>query len=202
MTFHFDDSIVKGFLFIQLNSLCSCVRPKIQPTRQPTRSTKILSSNPIRKKVSRKDASTSSKLPSIKKNPSVPKLSKRTSRRSSIDFESPIENSSRSKRAVSQKRLTQPVRCQSEELLCTSCTPEEVSLAIKICADLSQANKRSLVRPYKFKVVQKISVNTTHVICGDSQKRTLNKLKAILHGCWILDKSWLFSRWGITCIHK
>jgi len=165
-------------------------RPKIQPTRQPTRSTKMVSSNPVRKKVSRKDVSTSSKLPSIQKNPSV---SKRTSRRSSIDFESPIDNSSRSKRAVSQQRLTQPVRCQSEELLCTSCTPEEVSLAIKICADLSQANKRSLVRPYKFKVVQKFSVNTTHVICGDSQKRTLNKLRAILHGCWILDKSWLFS---------
>lgn len=159
-------------------------------TRQPIRSKKNAGSNPsVRKKPSKKDAS-SSKV-SIKKGSSEPKIAKRTSRRSSIDFQSPINNNSKAKTAVSQ-RMTQPMN-RSDELLCTSCTPEEISLAIKICADLSQIKKRSLVRSYKFKVVQQISANTTHVICGDSQKRTLNKLRAILYGCWILDKSWLFS---------
>jgi len=78
--------------------------------------------------------------------------------------------------------------------LCTSCTTEEVSLAKQLCVELAKnSQKRSLVRSRKFKVVKEISANTTHLISGDSQKRTLNKLRAILRGCWILDKSWLFA---------
>jgi len=114
-------------------------------------------------------------------------------RRSSIDFESPVINNNR-------KKLVQPPNklVNTEELLCTSCTPEEVNLAVKICAELAKTatQKRTLtssVRSYRFKVVKEMSASTTHVICGDSQKRTLNKLRALLRGCWILDKSWLFS---------
>lgn len=37
---------------------------------------------------------------------------------------------------------------------------------------------------------QKVSSQTTHVICGD-EKRTVNLLKAIAHGCWILNYDWI-----------
>ncbi|KAJ1524930.1 hypothetical protein ONE63_009788 [Megalurothrips usitatus] len=35
-----------------------------------------------------------------------------------------------------------------------------------------------------------VSVRTTHVVCGDS-KRTINLLRGIAHGCWILHQEWV-----------
>ena len=33
---------------------------------------------------------------------------------------------------------------------------------------------------------------TTHVISGE-ERRTLNMLKAIIRGCWVVSKSWLLA---------
>ena len=35
-----------------------------------------------------------------------------------------------------------------------------------------------------------VTSNTTHLVCGQ-KKRTINTLKAMLRGCWILSKDWL-----------
>ena len=34
--------------------------------------------------------------------------------------------------------------------------------------------------------------NTTHVICGDN-RRTLNVLKGISYGCWIVSVEWVIT---------
>lgn len=35
-----------------------------------------------------------------------------------------------------------------------------------------------------------VSPKTTHVVCGD-EKRTINLLRGIAHGCWILHQEWV-----------
>eukprot|EP00123_Amoebidium_parasiticum_P014692 comp22601_c2_seq1/m.34661 comp22601_c2_seq1/g.34661 ORF comp22601_c2_seq1/g.34661 comp22601_c2_seq1/m.34661 type:complete len:731 (-) comp22601_c2_seq1:124-2316(-) len=39
---------------------------------------------------------------------------------------------------------------------------------------------------------EKVTEHTTHVVCGD-QRRTLNVLGAIAHGCWLVSKDWVLS---------
>ena len=36
-----------------------------------------------------------------------------------------------------------------------------------------------------------VTSETTHLVCGQNNKRTINTLKAMLRGCWILSKDWL-----------
>ena len=35
-----------------------------------------------------------------------------------------------------------------------------------------------------------VSPKTTHVVCGD-EKRTINLLRGIAYGCWILRQEWV-----------
>lgn len=41
-----------------------------------------------------------------------------------------------------------------------------------------------------FLVSEQFSCQTTHVVCG-AQRRTLNLLQAIVHGCWVLSYDWV-----------
>ena len=37
-----------------------------------------------------------------------------------------------------------------------------------------------------------ISERTTHVVCGDA-RRTMNLVKGLVRGCWILSKEWVLA---------
>ena len=128
---------------------------------------------------------------------------------------------------------------QIEEIVCTSCTKEDIDLAKQLSKEFgpkdvissqsingasSQSSNssscrltRGKARPraLSVKVNGKVTTTTTHVICGYSSgkdannqcskdgptdernqmsvRRTMNVLKGILHGCWILSKNWLYA---------
>lgn len=70
----------------------------------------------------------------------------------------------------------------AKELVLTSCSTEDQDLALKISKTL----------PGKATVALQVRPSTTHVIAGE-ERRTLNMLRGLLRGCWILDKSWLLA---------
>ncbi len=101
------------------------------------------------------------------------------SRRSSIDFIQ-VRQSSQSRTRVKSQKAT--VALPPKEFVLTACTLDDQNLAQEMVKRL----------PGKAKVALQVGPSTTHVICGE-EKRTLNMLKAILRGCWILSRSWLLA---------
>ena len=96
-------------------------------------------------------------------------------RRSSADF---VQKNGSGMR-VSKDRIR-------NEVLFTSCSPEDVALGKELASKFPSGLLR---RP--FVVAKSVTATTTHVVCGES-KRTLNILRGMLRGCWILSKSWLY----------
>ena len=155
-------------------------------------------------------------------------------RRSTAEFESPMGSVTR--KLSSAKMNPKP---QIEEIVCTSCSKEDIDLAKQLSKEFgpkdvissqssngasSQSSNpsscrltRGKARPraLSVKVNGKVTTTTTHVICGYSSgkdansqcskdgpadernqmsvRRTMNVLKGILHGCWILSKNWLYA---------
>ena len=137
--------------------------------------------SPKNSKSSLKEAKTKFKVPTTR--PVKSQSKQKCHRRSSMDFEQPF--------------CQKPKVKSRPELVCTSCTQEDVNLAISLTTQYSQKpNSKTpgiLTRQYNFKVAQTIGPQTTHVICGSDNKRTLNVLRGILRGCWILSKNWLYA---------
>ena len=155
-------------------------------------------------------------------------------RRSTAEFESPRGSVTRK---LSSVRINP--KPQIEEIVCTSCSKEDIDLAKQLSKEFgpkdvissqssngasSQSSNpsssrltRGKARPraLSVKVNGKVTTTTTHVICGYSSgkdansqcskvgttdernqmsvRRTMNVLKGILHGCWILSKDWLYA---------
>lgn len=97
-----------------------------------------------------------------------------TSRRSSMDFIVP--------KAIKAIRKKTTMALSQKELVLTACPAE----------DQHMANEIVKVLPGKAKVALQVRSSTTHVISGD-ERRTLNMLKAIIRGCWVVSKSWLLA---------
>ena len=102
------------------------------------------------------------------------------SRRSSMDFVKPLTEPA----ALPSKSRGKKVLVR--ELVLTSCQPDDHKLVKDVVKRL----------PGRAKIEQRVSSTTTHLICGES-RRTLNMLKAILHGCWIVSLNWLYE-----CLEK
>lgn len=153
---------------------------------QPSSSAKENDVSHEKQKVS-KDKDTEFKKPLSEKHPNVSqKPSKRIvrslyqSRRSSADFVS-VNDLKKDRRKAALTLLT-------KELVLTSCSAEDVNLAKKLAKKL----------PGRAKVTTHVSPSTTHVISG-TQRRTLNMLRAILRGCWILSTSWILTSLEADC---
>ena len=91
-----------------------------------------------------------------------------------MDFHLP-----KAKKAIRKKTT---MALSQKELVLTACPAE----------DQHMANEIVKVLPGKAKVALQVRPSTTHVISGD-EKRTLNMLKAIIRGCWVVSKSWLLA---------
>ena len=97
-------------------------------------------------------------------------------RRSTLDFRTSNE-------------MKKTVRDQKEiwtEIVCTSCSTQDVNLIKQLIKKFTAAKTYP-----QLKLAKNISNKTTHVVCGEPNKRTLNVLRGILRGCWILTKDWL-----------
>ncbi|KAF2898014.1 hypothetical protein ILUMI_08155 [Ignelater luminosus] len=93
-----------------------------------------------------------------------------TTRRSTLDF---VEITQRKRR-----RLVHKIR--NPTIVCTRLHREEVENFTQIVKKLGY-----------FLVEDEVTPKTTHLVVGES-KRTINLLRAIARGCWIVTKEWLF----------
>jgi len=66
-------------------------------------------------------------------------------------------------------------------IVCTSCHKDDINLV------------KQLVKMFgTFSFSTTVTPNTSHVVSGEG-KRTLNLLKGLLQGCWIVTKEWVLS---------
>merc|ERR1712105_154237 len=66
-------------------------------------------------------------------------------------------------------------------IVCTSCHRDDSAMV------------KDLVRKFgQFTFSSSVTTSTTHVISGEG-KRTLNLLKGLMQGCWLLTKEWAYS---------
>ncbi|TRY78196.1 hypothetical protein TCAL_06764, partial [Tigriopus californicus] len=91
------------------------------------------------------------------------------SRRSSVEFMTP-------------KVKKCPKRPLWSEIVCTACSEEELTVTRQVLNTLG-----------KFKLASKVTPSTSHVIVGGDQGRwrTINWLKGVLQGCWIVSIQWV-----------
>lgn len=91
-------------------------------------------------------------------------------RRSTLDFQSMSQSSIKRLKIATTKQPT---------IVCTKMHKHEVVSFLKIVNKLG-----------RFKVEDEVTKNTTHLVAGEP-KRTVNMLKAIVRGCWVLKKDWV-----------
>merc|ERR1712096_88279 len=106
------------------------------------------------------------------------KNSSQASLSSSQQEENSSSNSGKSRRGKGG-RGNPPI--PSSNIVCTSCHRDDINLV------------KQLVKMYgTYSFSTSVSSNTSHVVSGEG-KRTLNLLKGLLQGCWIVTKEWVLS---------
>lgn len=69
----------------------------------------------------------------------------------------------------------------TNNIVCTSCHKDDINLV------------RELIKNFgKFSFSDSVNINTSHVISGEG-RRTLNLLKGLLQGCWLVTKEWVLA---------
>jgi len=114
-------------------------------------------------------------------------------RRSSFDFEPPPKFLKKKEEKNSQEEENGPGRSRRgkvsrvntptpvSNIVCTSCHKDDINLV------------KQLVKMFgTFSFSTSVTPNTSHVVSGEG-KRTLNLLKGLLQGCWIVTKEWVLS---------
>ncbi|CAG9765829.1 unnamed protein product [Ceutorhynchus assimilis] len=100
---------------------------------------------------------------------SKPAPSTQTRRRSTMDFMSRTQMSAKKK--INKEKLP--------TIVCTKLHRSEVQVFTQIVKKLG-----------RFVVEDEVSEKTTHLVAGEA-KRTLNMLRAIARGCWVLKHEWV-----------
>ena len=104
-------------------------------------------------------------------------------RKSSFDFMPPPKylQSSSSNSTVTSQLSTKGGSKMAGYIALTSCDKEDKQLAKQIVKKFGV-----------FGFHENISEKTTHVVCGDA-RRTINLVKGMVRGCWILSKEWVLA---------
>jgi len=77
----------------------------------------------------------------------------------------------------SRRKVAGPVK----NIVCTSCSQDDLGLV------------RQLIKSFgRFTFSTAVNSRTSHVISGEG-KRTLNLLKGLLQGCWLVTKEWVLA---------
>ena len=102
-------------------------------------------------------------------------------RKSSFDFLPPpkFSQSSSSNSSVTSQLSTKGGSKLVGYIALTSCDKEDKQLV-----------KQLVKRFGSFGFHETISEKTTHVVCGDA-RRTINLVKGLVRGCWIISKAWI-----------
>lgn len=120
--------------------------------------------NNVRKETPRRQ---SQRIISIKNTPVTPSVT----RRSTLEFQSLTQSA--------KKRLKIDA-VKKPSIVCTKMHKSDVQVFTQIVKKIGG-----------FEVENEVSEKTTHLVAGEP-KRTINMLKALAMGCWILKKKWLF----------
>lgn len=104
-------------------------------------------------------------------------------RKSSFDFLPPpkFSQSSSSNSSVTSQLSTKGGTKLVGYIALTSCDKEDKQLVKQLVKKLGA-----------FGFHETISEKTTHVVCGDA-RRTINLVKGLVRGCWILSKEWVLA---------
>ena len=98
-------------------------------------------------------------------------------RRSSIDFITPQQNPTKAeKNRLTKRRI---------EVCVTSCPRDDQRMVKDVINRIGSTPTAKITS-------QVLPSTTTHLICGDEGRRTLNMLRAILCGCWIVSLDWVY----------
>ena len=104
-------------------------------------------------------------------------------RKSSFDFLPPpkFSQSTSSNSSVTSQLSTKGGSKLAGYIALTSCDKEEKQLV------------KQLVKKFgSFGFHESITEVTTHVVCGDA-RRTINLVKGLVRGCWIISKAWVLA---------
>ncbi|XP_072400084.1 uncharacterized protein MCPH1 [Diabrotica undecimpunctata] len=157
------------------------------PPKDSTKSSVIDNSNSDNKKINVNDRRLSTR---IKLKEQSQKISKtpRTQQKRDLTLKSTPSTSVRSRRSTQEfQSLTQSAKKKLKidkpvqpSIVCTKMHKEDVQVFMQIVKKLG-----------RFDVEDEVSSKTTHLVAGEP-KRTINMLRAITRGCWVLKKEWLF----------
>ena len=128
-----------------------------------------------------------SSLPTFKKPPKriVRSMHNLNHRRSSMDFIKPLPSTAEKKGLKKQRK-------KQRELVLTSCNSDDHKMVKEVIKRLAAGSQTAAVN-----VSSQVLPSTTHVICGNNEgRRTLNMLRAILCGCWIVSLDWVYQCLG------
>ncbi|KAK4877349.1 hypothetical protein RN001_009855 [Aquatica leii] len=162
--------------------------------------------NSLKRKKFGVETNTNKKIPSSKK--TMPRLTETEVNANSNETSSALNDSSQiqlgtvsSNLSLPQTQLvTQGSRRSTLEFIERPMPKKKVQSLKKIkksivCTRLHKPELQAFTTAVKnlghFYIEDEVTENTTHLIVGES-KRTINILKAISRGCWILTKQWLF----------
>ncbi|CAG9840235.1 unnamed protein product [Diabrotica balteata] len=157
------------------------------PPKDSTKSSVTDNSNTDNKKINVNDRRLSTR---IKLKEQSQKISKtpRTQQKRDLTLKSTPLTSVRSRRSTHEfQSLTQSAKKKLKidkpvqpSIVCTKMHAQDVQVFMQIVKKLG-----------RFDVEDEVSSKTTHLVAGEP-KRTINMLRAITRGCWVLKKEWLF----------
>lgn len=102
-----------------------------------------------------------------------------------MDFIKPLPSTAEKKGLKKQRK-------KQRELVLTSCNSDDHKMVKEVIKRLAAGSQTAAV-----KVSSQVLPSTTHVICGNNEgRRTLNMLRAILCGCWIVSLDWVYQCLG------
>ncbi len=130
----------------------------------------------------------------------VPKsvgIKKKLRRKGSIESEASESSSIRSRKYVSRKSSMDFVK--QDELSRRKRKSTKVARNCIVATSLSQEDSqllRQLLKSLGRFTLQEggqVTSSTSHVVCGMPVRRTINLLKGLSRGCWLLSRDWLFA---------
>ncbi|XP_050518793.1 uncharacterized protein LOC126892921 [Diabrotica virgifera virgifera] len=162
-------------------------KKNMEPPKESTKSSVIDKSNTDNQKIKSNDRRLSTRIKLKEKSQTVSKTPK-TPQKRNLTLKCTPSTSVRNRRSTQEFQLiTQSAKKRLKidkpvqpSIVCTKMHKEEVQTFMQIVKKLGG-----------FQVEDEVTSKTTHLVVGEP-KRTINMLRALTRGCWVLKKEWLF----------
>uniref|UniRef100_A0A6P7HD50 Claspin n=1 Tax=Diabrotica virgifera virgifera TaxID=50390 RepID=A0A6P7HD50_DIAVI len=161
-------------------------KKNMEPPKESTKSSVIDKSNTDNQKIKSNDRRLSTRIKLKEKSQTVSKTPK-TPQKRNLTLKCTPSTSVRNRRSTQEFQLiTQSAKKRLKidkpvqpSIVCTKMHKEEVQTFMQIVKKLGG-----------FQVEDEVTSKTTHLVVGEP-KRTINMLRALTRGCWVLKKEWV-----------